>query len=189
MSEHDMDFTCGACGKKERGTYWIKHHVCPPTPDELSTLRSRLAELERERDEARATLKHERDRCRELYEALQQERKGSPCARCAELERTRQELSDLQQKYDWLKGDRDGFLMTDDCYYWTPEGQKARDADRKALKLANLTNEALRGQCDRYREALAAVWNNGVCAGALKDQVRDALWPKAALAGRESEGK
>lgn len=41
----------------------------------------------------------------------------------------------------------------------------------------------------RYQEALAAVWNHGVCAGELKDQVRDALWPKALATTEAKEGE
>lgn len=36
----------------------------------------------------------------------------------------------------------------------------------------------LRDENARLREALSAVWNQGVCAGELKDTVQDALWPK-----------
>ena len=73
----------------------------------------------------------------------------------------RKERDEIKTKYDALKGDRDKFLSTDDCYYWTPEAQaeavewkaryEATSADRDLLDNANIR---LNEQLKAYREAL-----------------------------------
>ncbi len=54
----------------------------------------------------------------------------------AEVERLSAELSAL-------KGDREKFLASDDCYYWTPEAQAEKDA--------------LKARCERLERALRQV--------------------------------
>lgn len=53
-----------------------------------------------------------------------------------ELSYLRSENWLLRRKLEVLEGDRDKFLATDDCYYWTPEGQRERDEIKAALTQA-----------------------------------------------------
>lgn len=54
-----------------------------------------------------------------------------------------QELDALKAKYIHLKGDRDKWLASDDCYYWTPEGQAKRDRALEMLrKMAGALEDA-----------------------------------------------
>lgn len=46
-------------------------------------------------------------------------------------------------------------------------GQKEEAEAKKIIK-----------EAEKLREVLLNVWHEGVCAGKLKDEVKDALWPE-----------
>lgn len=85
-----------------------------------SSFRAKAKRLIEERDAALA----ERDA---LLESIKD--KGQ-----AELRLKASERDAVIAEVERLRGDRDKFLASDDCYYWTPESQAERDRYKSALK-------------------------------------------------------
>lgn len=55
---------------------------------------------------------------------------------CISLGLHESRVQSLERELAQLRGDRDKFLATDDCFYWTPEAKTERDYLRAKLQLA-----------------------------------------------------
>lgn len=71
----------------------------------------------------------------------------------SELETLKIKYDLLQTKYDMLKGDRDKFLATDDCYYWTPAAQKEREELSKEIIRHCKTIDELKAELEQAKQA------------------------------------